>query len=302
MGCASCGRGENGTPSGCGNKGHCLNGSCNKLNTYDWLSAWQVTDAKPYDIVEVSFKHGSRKVFYRNPKPHHWTTKDYVAVDCGHGYDVGQISLSGELVRLQMKKKRVKDSHVVNDILRPASERDLERLNEARQLEQKALSRSRALIRTIGVPMKLGDIEYQADLKKATFYYTANGRVDFRELVRALAREFNIKVEMRQIGARQESARIGGLGSCGRELCCSTWLGDFKSVQTSAARYQNLAINQVKLSGQCGRLKCCLNYELDTYVDALASFPMKANKIKTKDYTAHQVKADIFKGHYVLQL
>lgn len=266
------------------------------MNTYDWFSAWQMSDSEPFDIVEISFKNGSRKEFYRNPKPHHWTTKDYVAVDTGSGFDVGQITLSGEMVRLQMKKKRVRSKQVNKDILRQASQRDMERMVEAREKEKLTLTRARAIIHSLLISMKLGDVEYQADLRKATFYYTADGRIDFRELVRSLAKEFNIKVEMRQIGARQESARLGGIGSCGRELCCSTWLSDFQSVQTTAARYQNLAINQVKLSGQCGRLKCCLNYELDTYIDALDQFPMKATKIKTQIATAHLVKADIFKN------
>ncbi len=299
MGCAACSS-KNGSPAGCGNKGHCLNGGCNKMNTYDWFSVWQVTDSEPYDVVEVSFKRGARKGFFRNRQPHRWQTGDFVAVDSGNGYDVGQISLSGELVRLQMKKKRIKEDQVIHDVIRLASPRDLERLQEARQREKKNLTRARAIVQTHGLDMKMGDLEYQADLRKATFYYTADGRIDFRELVRSLAREFNVKVEMRQIGSRQESARIGGIGSCGRELCCSTWLSEFKSVPTSAARYQNLAINQVKLSGQCGRLKCCLNYELDTYMDALKTFPMKAQSLKTISAEATLIKADIFKDvmHY----
>lgn len=270
------------------------------MNTYDWFSVWQVTDSEPYDVIEVSFKKGARKAFFRNRQPHAWITGDYVAVDTGNGFDVGQITLSGELVRLQMKKKRVKESEVIHDAIRLASQRDMERMQEARERERQNLVRTRAIVASHGLQMKMGDLEYQADLRKATFYYTADGRVDFRELVRSLAKEFNIKVEMRQIGSRQESARIGGIGSCGRELCCSTWLSEFKSVPTSAARYQNLAINQVKLSGQCGRLKCCLNYELDTYIDALKSFPMKVTKLRTKTAEATLIKADIFKDvmHY----
>lgn len=265
------------------------------MNTYDWFNVWQVSDSEPFDIVEVSFKNGARKGFFRNRNPYHWSTGDYVAVDSGSGYDVGRISLSGEMVRLQMKKKRINEDNVVLELIRLASPRDIDRMSEARNREKSMLTRGRAIVRTHDLDMKLGDIECQADLRKATFYYTAEGRVDFRELVRSFAREFNIKVEMRQIGSRQESARIGGIGSCGRELCCSTWLSDFKSVPTSAARYQNLAINQVKLSGQCGRLKCCLNYELDTYIDALKTFPMKVQKIKTKTAEATFIKADIFK-------
>ena len=265
------------------------------MNTYDWFNVWQVTDSEPFDVVEVSFKNGARKGFFRNRNPYHWSTGDYVAIDSGSGYDVGRISLSGEMVRLQMKKKRIHEDNVVQEVIRLASPRDMDRMREARGREKSMLTRGRAIVRTHDLEMKLGDIECQADLRKATFYYTAEGRVDFRELVRSFAREFNIKVEMRQIGSRQESARIGGIGSCGRELCCSTWLSDFKSVPTSAARYQNLAINQVKLSGQCGRLKCCLNYELDTYMDALKTFPMKVQKINTKTTEASFIKADIFK-------
>lgn len=218
-----------------------------------------------------------------------------VAVEAKSGYDIGRISLSGELVRLQMKKKKFKDEHLIHGVIRRANERDMERLSEARSLEHHTLVRARAIARSLKLEMKMGDIEYQGDKRKATFYYTANGRVDFRELIRHYAREFKVKIEMRQIGARQESARIGGVGSCGRELCCSTWLTDFKSVSTAAARYQNLAINQAKLSGQCGRLKCCLNYELDTYMEAVQAFPKKADRIQTEAGMATLVKTDIFK-------
>ncbi len=292
MGCSSCGSG--GSPAGCGNKGHCSSGGCNKRNTYDWISDLDMHDPSAYDIVEVSFKQGARKDFFRNKIGA--VTGDIVVVDSGSGYDIGHISLSGELVRLQMRKKRAKEDRVQYDLLRIANDRDLEKLEEARELEKPTLVKARVIARSIGLEMKVGDIEYQADKRKATFYYTAEGRIDFRELVRSYAKEFRIKVEMRQIGARQESARIGGIGSCGRELCCSTWLSDFKSVSTTAARYQNLSLNQSKLSGQCGRLKCCLNYELDSYMDALSSFPKKANYIKTKKGKATLVKTNIFKG------
>jgi cell fate regulator YaaT (PSP1 superfamily) len=265
------------------------------MNTYDWLSVARVEDVEGCGISEVSFKNGAHKSFYRNSGYRNLHTGDYVAVDTGGGYDVGQISLSGELVRLQMAKKRINESKVVHQILRKANTRDLERLKQARQKERDTLIRARAIAKSLDLDMKMGDVEFQADLRKATFYYTANGRIDFRELVRVYAKEFKIKIEMRQVGMRQESAFIGGLGSCGRELCCSTWLSDFKSVPTSSARYQNLAINQTKLSGQCGRLKCCLNYELDTYMDALNSFPMYANTLKTNIGNASFIKADIFK-------
>ena len=296
MACTGCNTNSKGTPSGCGSNGHCSTGGCNKLNTFDWLAAMDIEDPSGSDLVEVSFKNGARKDFFVNPSHTRTGTGDFVVVDTGSGYDVGKISLSGDLVSMQMKKKRAREDKVYLEVLRKANESDLDKLARARDMEMPALVKSRAIANTLGLEMKIGDVEYQADQRKATFYYTADGRVDFRELVRAYAREFKIKIEMRQIGARQESQRIGGLGSCGRELCCSTWLTDFKSVSTSAARYQNLAINQAKLSGQCGRLKCCLNYELDTYIDALKNFPKKADKLKTKLGRAVLVKRDIFKG------
>ena len=291
MGCTSC------SPEGCGDKGHCGTGSCNKMNTYDWISTMELGDPSEYNYVEVSFKNGARKEIVLNEQgPGQYNTGEFILVEAQTGYDVGKISLMGELVRLQMKKKGITEDRVLYKIIRRANDRDLEKLDEARKLEQSSLVQSRAIARTLELEMKLGDVEYQGDLRKATFFYTANGRVDFRELVRLYAKEFRVKIEMRQIGSRQESARIGGLGSCGRELCCSTWLSDFRSVNTSAARYQNIAINQTKLSGQCGRLKCCLNYELDTYMDELQYFPNHADVINTKKGRAHLVKTDIFKG------
>lgn len=265
------------------------------MNTFDWLTQMEMRDVDDFRAVEVSFKNGSRKSFYNLPSHLYLSTGEMVAVEAKSGYDIGRISLSGELVRLQMKKKKFKDEHLIHGVIRRANERDMERLSEARSLEHQTLVRARAIARSLKLEMKMGDIEYQGDKRKATFYYTANGRVDFRELIRHYAREFKVKIEMRQIGARQESARIGGVGSCGRELCCSTWLTDFKSVSTAAARYQNLAINQAKLSGQCGRLKCCLNYELDTYMEAVQAFPKKADRIQTEAGMATLVKTDIFK-------
>jgi cell fate regulator YaaT (PSP1 superfamily) len=255
-----------------------------------------IVDPNALQLVEVSFKKGARKDYFHNPDYTRAITGDMVVVETGSGYDVGRVSLSGDLVGIQLKKKRIDESRVVHKVIRKANFRDLEKLNESRKKEKAALVKSRVIARTLGLEMKLGDVEYQGDGRKATFYYTAEGRVDFRELVKQYAREFKVKIEMRQIGARQESARIGGLGACGRELCCSTWLSDFKSVTTSAARYQNIAINQTKLSGQCGRLKCCLNYELDTYIDALEDFPKHADKIHTKKGSASLIKTDIFKG------
>lgn len=296
MGCSSCSVSAGGVPVGCGDKGHCSSGSCNKNNSYDWIAAREVHDPSMYNCVEVSFKKGSVKDFFINDHPYEYITGDMVVVETASGYDVGRITLSGELVRLQMKKKRVSEDRVIHKIIRKANDRDLEKLDEARDLEKPTMVKARVIARTLGLDMKVGDVIYQADKKKATFYYTADGRVDFRQLVKDYAYEFKIKVEMKQIGARQESGLIGGIGSCGRELCCSTWLSDFKSVNTSAARYQNIAINQSKLSGQCGRLKCCLNYELDTYLDALEDFPEDADTLRTKAGKLVLVKTDIFKG------
>lgn len=266
------------------------------MNTFDWLNDMEIKDPMEFSMVEVSFKQGSRKDFFRNPISNRTTTGDVVVVDAGSGYDVGRISLSGELVRLQLKKKKVPKDREFKNLIRIANHRDLEKLDEARDLEQRTMVRARIIARTLDLDMKISDVEFQGDKRKATFYYIAEGRVDFRELVRHYAKEFKIKIEMRQIGSRQESARIGGLGSCGRELCCSTWLSDFKSVSTTAARYQNISINQTKLSGQCGRLKCCLNYELETYMKALESFPKKAERLKTKRGDVSFIKMDIFKG------
>lgn len=294
MGCGSCS--GSCSPAGCGNKGHCSSGGCNRMNTYDWLSTLDLPEFMRSDLVEISFKNGIRKEFFHLPSHVDAITGDFVAVEGnGGGYDVGRISLSGELVKVQLKKKKIKNNSVFQNVLRKANERDLEKLDEARNSEKNIMIQSRIIAAQLGLDMKIGEVEVQGDMRKATFYYTAEGRVDFRELIRIYARDFKVKVEMKQIGARQESAIIGGLGSCGRELCCSTWLTDFKSVSTGAARYQNLAINQAKLSGQCGRLKCCLNYELNTYLDALKAFPKNVDKLETLKGTAHLFKTDIFK-------
>lgn len=296
MACSNCGSGKDGKPGGCKSNGGCSTGGCNRMNTYDWLATMDIRDNDDFDLVEVSFKSGSRKGFYHNPSHTHAIIGDLVVVEAASGYDVGHISLTGELVRMQMKKKRIAEDAALQYVLRVANERDIEKLQEARSLERDTMIKARVISRTLELDMKIGDVEYQGDKRKATFYYTAEGRVDFRELIRQFAKDFRVKIEMRQIGARQESARIGGLGSCGRELCCSTWLTDFKSVSTAAARYQNLAINQSKLSGQCGRLKCCLNYELDSYMDALEHFPKNAETLKTEVGKAVLIKTDIFKG------
>lgn len=292
MACATC---QTGSPNGCQNHGHCQTGGCNKLNTYDWLAGYEFDDPTGTDIIEVSFKKGARKEFFRNHPYNPAHPRDVVVVDMGSGYDIGTVSLTGELVRMQLKKKGVKEHAISYPVIRVANDRDIDRLNEFRTLEHHTMVRARAIAASLSLDMKICDVEYRGDGRKATFYYTAEGRIDFRELVRHYAKEFQVKVEMRQIGARQESARIGGVGSCGRELCCSTWLTEFKSVNTHAARYQNLSINQAKLSGQCGRLKCCLNYELDTYMDALEEFPKDIDRLKFQGGTASLLKMDIFK-------
>jgi cell fate regulator YaaT (PSP1 superfamily) len=268
------------------------------MNVYDWLINLPFSDPESScKVIEVSFNQGSRKDFYRNPTLQYFEKGDYVTLEGVSGFDVGEVSLTGELVRMQLKKKGVNEfDPELKKVLRRSSEKDIElyKLNKAREPE--ALMRSRAISRQLNLEMKLSEIEFQADGRKATFFYTAEDRVDFRELIKIYASEFKVKVEMRQIGIRQEAGKVGGIGSCGRELCCATWLTDFKSVTTTAARYQNLSINQTKLSGQCGRLKCCLNYELDTYLDALQNFPNNADTIETVKGTASLIKKDIFKN------
>jgi len=220
-----------------------------------------------------------------------------VAVEGVSGFDVGMINLTGELVRLQLKKKAINEFDAeMRKVLRRAGDKDVELMKQNKAREAEALIRSRAMARQLNLEMKVSEVEFQADGRKATFYYIADDRVDFRELIKIYAREFKVKVEMRQIGARQEAGKVGGIGSCGRELCCSSWLTDFKSVNTTAARYQNLSINQSKLSGQCGRLKCCLNYELDTYLDALQHFPENADTLQVAKGSALLIKKDIFKN------
>lgn len=268
------------------------------MNVHDWLMNLPFSDPESTcKIAEVSFNNGSRKEFYRNATLQYFEKGELVSVEGISGFDVGEVSLSGELVRVQMKKKGVDEfSPEIKKILRRSTDSDIAKWSENKAREKEALVRSRAIARSLKLEMKLAEVEIQADGKKATFYYTADDRVDFRELIRSYAGEFKVKVEMRQIGARQEAGKVGGIGSCGRELCCATWLTDFKSVNTTAARYQNLSINQTKLSGQCGRLKCCLNYELDTYLDALQHFPDNADVIHITKSPAYLVKKDIFKN------
>lgn len=282
------------SPAGCKNNGTCGTDGCNKLNVFDWLSDMDDPLGQKFDIVEVRFKNG-RKEFFRNTQQLALYTGDAVVVDVPNGHHIGYVSLQGELVRLQMKKKSVNDDDNIRAIYRVATPKDLSKFEEVQAREMNTMYRTRQIIMDQKLEMKLTDVEYQADGSKATFYYSADDRVDFRELIKVLASEFRIRVEMRQISLRQEAGRLGGIGSCGRELCCSTWLTDFKSVSTAAARYQNLSLNPSKLSGQCGRLKCCLNYELDSYMEALKDIPEFDKPLQTEKGEAVLQKTDIFK-------
>ncbi len=263
------------------------------MNVFDWLSNMDMPTVDAFDIVEVRFKNG-RKEFFRNIENIELVTGEAVIVDVPSGHHLGHVSMQGELVRLQMQKKKIANNDEIRVIYRKATLKDLEKFDEVRKRDMPTLFRTRQIILDQKLNMKLTDVEFQADNTKATFYYSAEDRVDFRELIKVLASEFKIRVDMRQISLRQEAGRLGGIGSCGRELCCSTWLTEFKSVSTSAARYQNLSLNPSKLSGQCGRLKCCLNYELETYMDALEGIP-EVTKLKTKVGEARLQKTDIFR-------
>lgn len=290
--CGTCSLNNKTKENGC-NSGGCLTGGCNKLNVFDWLSDMDGPGEDRFDVVEVRFKNG-RKSFYRNKSSLDLHTGDSVVIDVPNGHHIGYVSLQGELVRLQMNKKKIINDDNVRQIYRIASSQDLEKYEKVMNRENSTLYRSREIIQQMELKMKLTDVEFQADNSKATFFYSADERVDFRELIKVLASEFKIRVDMRQISLRQEAGRIGGIGSCGRELCCSTWLTDFKSVTTSAARYQNLSLNPAKLNGQCGRLKCCLNYELDTYMTALEDIPRVEKSLLTEKGEAYLQKTDIF--------
>lgn len=297
MGCSSCSTGKDGQPRGCKNNGTCGSDGCNKLTVFDWLSNMSLPNGhKPFDCVEVRFKN-SRKEFFRNKENLSLSIGDVVATESSPGHDVGIVTLVGELVKVQMKKKGTDpEDPALPKIYRKASQKDVDIWQTARNREPEVQKRSRELAIALGLEMKISDVEFQGDGSKATFYYTAEGRVDFRQLIKDMARAFNIRIEMRQIGYRQEASRLGGIGSCGRELCCSTWLTDFRSVNTASARYQQLSLNPQKLAGQCGKLKCCLNYELDAYLDALKEFPKQDIKLQTEKGTAVCQKIDIFKG------
>lgn len=296
----SCSSGSCGTGGGCSTKtggcssGGCSSGGCNKLNSFDWLGNMELDSMPTFDIIEIRFKNG-RKEFFRNSKSLELFAGDPVVIEVQSGHHIGYVSMQGEIVRLQMKKKNVLNNDDIKSIYRKASQKDLEKFEQAKNREASSLYRTREIIVDQKLGMKLSDVEFQADNTKVTFYYSAEDRVDFRELIKMLAGEFKVRIEMKQISLRHEAARLGGIGSCGRELCCSTWLTDFKNVNTSAARYQNLSLNPSKLSGQCGRLKCCLNYELDTYLDALKGIPELETPLKTAMGNATLQKTDIFK-------
>ena len=292
--CGTCNSGDKSNVKGCKNNGVCGTGGCNKLNSFDWLIDMDLPPDEQFDVVEVRFKNG-KKDFFRNVNKYPLYNGDAVIVDVPNGHHMGFVALQGELVRLQMFKKKVENDDQIRSVYRLATEKDLQKFEEVKKKEQPTLHRTREIIAEQKLNMKLTDVEYQADGTKATFYYSADDRVDFRELIKKLASEFRIRVEMRQISLRQEASRLGGIGSCGRELCCSTWLTDFKSVTTTSARYQNLSLNPSKLSGQCGRLKCCLNYELDTYMDALKDIPELKKPLITSKGQAKLQKTDIFK-------
>jgi cell fate regulator YaaT (PSP1 superfamily) len=286
MACGSCSTSKDGSSE---------DGGCNKLNVFDWLANMELPNGqKPFDIVEVRFKN-SRKEFFRNRNNLQLLQGNIVTVEGATGYDVGVVSVAGETARLQLKKKKMQeDDSSIKNILRKSSASDIEKWKDSQELEKKIIVRARILASSMKLDMKINDVEIQADKSQASFYYTAPGRVDFRELIRSYSSEFRLRIQMWQIGERQEAGRLGGIGSCGRELCCSTWLTDFRSVSTTAARYQQLALNPVKLAGQCGKLKCCLNYELDSYMDALKDFPQTVDLESQKGKAVHQ-KTDIFK-------
>ena len=297
MSCSSCSSTKNGSPRGCQNNGTCGSDSCNKLTVFDWLENMHPPQGEENcSFVEVRFKN-SRKEFFRFPKELKPQAGSLVITKVDRGYDLGTVSLAGALVAVQMKRKKIKaESDKIGTILRLANQEEIDIWQASRAKEAEVQKRARELAIALKLNMKLSDVEFQGDGKKATFYYTADKRVDFRQLIKDMARAFFIRIEMRQIGLREEASRLGGIGSCGRELCCSTWLTDFRSVNTAAARYQQLSLNPQKLAGQCGRLKCCLNYELEVYRSALKAFPKAEVKLQTEKGIGIFQKMDIFKG------
>ncbi|RMF60030.1 MAG: Signal peptidase-like protein [Bacteroidetes bacterium] len=305
MACGSggCGGGGcgGGCAGGCGQGGACGTAACPALHVYDWLPDLGVGGSPVvYEIVEVAFK-GNRKGFFRNVHNLDLHTGDYVIVEADRGVDFGIVHMVGELVRLRLKSKALDEDDDFPNVVRLANLHDIEQWEANKEREAETFLVGRRAIDRMNLPMKLVDVEWQFDHKKVTFYFTAEHRVDFRALVRELAKRFRTRVELRQIGARDEAARIGGIGSCGRELCCSTWLQSFKPVTTQSARVQNLPLNPVRLSGQCGRLKCCLNYELEQYMQALKDFPPVDTVVLTPQGPATVQKVDIFKEIVWLQ-
>ncbi|QSS98217.1 stage 0 sporulation family protein [Psychroflexus sp. ALD_RP9] len=297
MGCSNCASKNDGLPKGCKNNGSCGVDSCNKLTVFDWLSDLELpSGVEKFDAVEIRFKNG-RKSFFRNTENLSLSIGDVVATETSPGHDIGIVTITGELVKVQMRKKKL-DPYAAElpKVYRKANQKDIDVWEEAKAREEKVKVRAREIAIRLQLKMKISDVEFQGDGSKAIFYYTAEERVDFRQLIKEFAYEFKVRIEMKQIGFRQEAARLGGIGSCGRELCCSTWLTDFRSVKTSAARYQQLSLNPLKLAGQCGKLKCCLNYELDSYLDALKDFPRQDQKLITEKGEAVCQKIDIFKS------
>ena len=264
-----------------------------KLNVFDWLVDVP-GNLDETDFVEVQFKN-TRKGYYLNSNKIPLQKDDIVAVEASPGHDIGTVTLTGSLVLLQMKKARIKSDSEVRRVYRKAREVDMEKYNEAKAKEQDTMIRSRQIAKDLGLNMKIGDVEYQGDGNKAIFYYIADGRVDFRQLIKVLADVFKVRIEMKQIGARQEAGRIGGIGPCGRELCCATWMTNFVSVSTGAARFQDISMNPQKLAGQCAKLKCCMNYEVDVYVEAMKRFPARDITLETQDSTYYHFKSDILK-------
>ncbi|UTW68085.1 hypothetical protein KFE94_08215 [bacterium SCSIO 12643] len=298
MGCTNCSSvsDSSNVSGGCKSSGSCSTSGCDKLNVYSWLTGMEPSRYNDFDLVEIKFKN-TRKEFFRNKNKLDIHPGEPVVLESQNGYDIGIVSMLGELVKRRMRiKKCPTDSKDIKNILRKPNQAEIEKWQETLSLERPTMLKARHIATELKLNMKISDVEYQADGCKATFYYTADERVDFRELIRHLADQFKIRIEMRQIGSRQEAGRLGGIGSCGRELCCSTWLTDFRSVSTNAARYQQLSINPQKLAGQCGKLKCCLNFELDSYLDALKGFPSSDVKLRTIKGKAYCFKSDIFKG------
>ena len=279
-GCLAC--------SGCGRQD-------NKLNTYDWMADIP-GNSDEQDMVEVQFKN-TRKGYYKNSNKLPLAKGDIVAVEASPGHDIGTVTLTGRLVPLQMKKANIRPDAEIKRVYRKAKPVDMEKYEEAKSREHQTMIRSRKIAEDLGLKMKIGDVEYQGDGNKAIFYYIADERVDFRQLIKVLAEAFKVRIEMKQIGARQEAGRIGGIGPCGRELCCATWMTSFISVSTSAARYQDISLNPQKLAGQCAKLKCCLNYEVDAYVECQKRLPSKEIELETSDSTYYYFKADILSGN-----